>query len=74
MGRINLYNAQGYLDTTAYEALNRIERENRKKTRASNRTRWKNKTTKRFEPQGVNFKNIPEENQNGANESAEYPI
>ena len=27
---MNLYNAEGYIDLTAYEALSRIEREDRK--------------------------------------------
>ena len=31
---MNLYNAEGYIDLTAYEALNRIEREERKAKKA----------------------------------------
>ena len=30
MSHVNLYNAEGYLDPTAYEALTRIEREAKK--------------------------------------------
>ena len=31
---MNLYNAEGYIDLTAYEALSRIEREERKAKKA----------------------------------------
>ena len=32
---MNLYNAEGYIDLTAYEALSRIEREERKAKKAA---------------------------------------
>ena len=37
---MNRYNAEGYIDLTAYEALSRIEREERKAKRLQLIDRW----------------------------------
>ena len=37
---MNLYNAEGYIDLTAYEALSRIEREERRRKRLPLIDRW----------------------------------